>query len=97
MGSLGYTDPFFYPAEGRTFLRTLGAQRASVRSFVRPSKKTCFCTDPDMRYKMKLNMSTYLEHECISILTMKTDIDYKRVFIHNALSARVLFRIYILQ
>ena len=50
-----------------------------------------------MRYRMKLNMSTYLEHECISILTMKTDIDYKRTFIHNALSARVLFRIYILQ
>ena len=25
----------FDPAEGRTFLRTLGAQRASVRSFVR--------------------------------------------------------------
>ena len=27
--------PNLVPAEGRTFLRTVGAQRASVRSFVR--------------------------------------------------------------
>ena len=30
-------EGFGVPAEGRTFLRTLRAQRASVRSFVRPS------------------------------------------------------------
>ena len=30
------------PAEGRTFLRTLGAQPTSVRPFVRPSKCSVF-------------------------------------------------------
>ena len=68
-----------YPAEGRTFLRTLGAQRASVRSFVR-QKGTGFQNGSSLRNRMKLNMCTYLEHECISITTLKTDFDYKRPF-----------------
>ena len=81
------------PAEGRTFLRTLGAQRASVRSFVRPSKGTCFQNGSSLRNRMKLNMCTYLEHECIRVLTLKTDFDDKRAFIHNALQARFYCRI----
>ena len=82
-----------FPAEGRTFLRTLGAQRASVRSFVRPSKGTCFQNGSSLRNRMKLNMCTYLEHECIRVLTRKTEFDYKRAFIHNALQARFYCRI----
>ena len=39
---------------------------------------------------MKLNICTYLEHECVSITTLKTDFDYKRAFIHNALQARFI-------
>ena len=77
-----------FPAEGRTFLRTLGAQRASVRSF-----GTCFQNGSSLRNRMKLNMCTYLEHECIRVLTLKTDFDYKRAFIHNALQARFYCRI----
>ena len=46
-----------------------------------------------MRNRMKLNMCTYLEHECISILTLKKHIDYKRISIHHALQARFLSRI----
>ena len=38
---------FDFPAEGRTFLRTLGAQRASVRPYVRTSKKSIFQMAPD--------------------------------------------------
>ena len=34
---------------------------------------------------MKLNMSTYLEHECISILALKTHFDYKESSMHNVL------------
>ena len=90
------SDVFHFPAEGRTFLRTLGAQRASVRSFVRSSvhqKGTGFQNGSSLKNRMKLNMCTYLEHECVSITTLKTDFDYKRAFIHNALQARFYCRI----
>ena len=59
-----------------------------VRSFVRPSKGTCFQNGSSLRNRMKLNMCTYLEHECVSITTLKTEFDYKRALIHNALQAR---------
>ena len=65
--------------------------------FVRPSKCSVFWHGSGLRNRMKLNMCTYLEHACISILTLKTGFDYKRAFIHYALQPPFSCRIYILQ
>ena len=59
---------------------------------IRPKRRS-FCTDPDMRNRMKLNICTYLQHACVSILTLKTHIDHKSTFIHHALQTRFLSRI----
>ena len=83
-----------FSGEGRTFLLTLGAERTSVRSSVRPSKRSSFCTGSSLRNRMKRNMCTYLEHACISILTLKMHIDYKRIFTHHTLQVRFLSRIF---
>ena len=64
-----------------------------VRSFVRPSKGTCFQNGSSLRNRMKLNMCTYLEYESMWVLTLKMDFDYKRAFMHNALQARFYCRI----
>ena len=87
----------FFPAEGRTFLRTLGAQRASVRPCVRASKRSCFQNGSSLRNPMKLNLCTYLEHAYTSIVTLKMYFDYKKILIHCALDPRFYCRRNILQ
>ena len=49
-----------------------------------------------LKHRMKLNVCTYLEHECISMLALKTHFDYKKSSMHHALHSRLYCRINIL-
>ena len=75
----------FCPAEGRTFLRTLGAQRASVRPSI---KKKQFSNGSRLRNTTKLNVYVCLEHGYTSILTLKMYFDYKRILVYYAFDLR---------
>ena len=79
----------FDPAEGRTFLRTLGAQRASVRPYI---KKEQFSDGSRLRNTKKLNVFVCLGHGYTSILTLKMYFDYKSVLVYYALDPRFYCR-----
>ena len=65
--------------------------------FVRSSQKTTsFWPGSSLRSRIKLHMCTYLEHECISILALKTHFDYKKISMHHALHSRLYCRMNIL-
>ena len=61
-----------FPAEGRTFLRTLRNSKPCVYVFL-PGFPVGIC----LKHRMKRNVCTYFEHGCISILALKTHFHYK--------------------